>query len=276
MRRERNGKHPIQTHIARPLSAVMQKAPSQTPREARPQVTSAGTWLRRLPLLVILSTAVFGALLLRDHFDFDALARHQADLVAFRDAHYLLSVICFVLAYILVVAFSLPGATIATLAGGFLFGLFPGVFLNVFGAGTGAILVFLAARAGFGVDLVHRMSGQDGALARLRSGLRANEWSVLFLMRLVPAVPFFLANLLPAAIGTSLWRFAVTTFLGIFPGALVFTSVGSGLGDVFARGEKPDLGLLFSPGILGPILGLAALAALPLILKALRKDRIDG
>ncbi|MBL9054523.1 MAG: TVP38/TMEM64 family protein [Tabrizicola sp.] len=254
----------------------MQKVPSQTPREAGPHGTVAGIWLRRLPLLVILSTAILGAFLLRDQLDFDALARHQAKLVAYRDAHYLPSVLCFVLAYVLIVAFSLPGATIATLAGGFLFGLFPGVFLNVLGAGTGALLVFLAARAGFGADLVQRISGKDGALVRLQAGLRKNEWSVLFLMRLVPVVPFFLANLLPAAIGTSLWRFTVTTFLGIFPGALVFTSVGSGLGDVFARGEKPDLGFLFSPGILGPILGLAVLAALPLVLKAARKDRIDG
>ena len=70
-------------------------------------------------------------------------------------------------------------------------------------------------------------------------------------------MPFFLANLIPAALGVSLGRFAFTTFFGIMPGGLVYTSVGAGLGEVFARGETPNLGLLFEPQILGPILGLA-------------------
>jgi hypothetical protein len=54
------------------------------------------------------------------------------------------------------------------------------------------------------------------------------------------------------------------------PGAVVYTSVGAGLGEVFARGETPDLGIIFSPAILFPILGLCLLAALPILLKALR------
>ena len=93
---------------------------------------------------------------------------------------------------------------------------------------------------------------------------------VLFLIRLVPAVPFFVANVVPALVGVPLFRFAVTTFLGIIPGAVVYTSVGAGLGEVFARGETPDLGIIFEPRILLPILGLCALAALPIILKAVR------
>jgi hypothetical protein len=63
----------------------------------------------------------------------------------------------------------------------------------------------------------------------------------------------------------------LTTFFGIIPAGFVFTSVGAGLGEVFARGGTPDLGILFTPPVLLPILGLAALAALPMILKAFRK-----
>ena len=111
-----------------------------------------------------------------------------------------------------------------------------------------------------------------GAAARLQAGLRENEWSVLFLMRLVPVVPFFLANLIPAFVGTSVWRYGVTTFLGIIPGAFVFTSVGAGLGEVFAKGAAPDLGIIFTAPVLVPLLGLAVLAALPMLIKALRKD----
>jgi uncharacterized membrane protein YdjX (TVP38/TMEM64 family) len=228
-------------------------------------------WLRRLPILIILIAAVIGAVSLRDTLSFDALARHRETLLAFRDAHYLLAVLGFLGAYVLIVAFSLPGGTIASLTGGFLFGLFPGVILVVAAAGTGAVCVFLAARAGFGESLSQRLETSGGRAARLQASLRENEWSVLFLMRLVPLVPFFIANLVPALVGTSLWRFAVSTYLGIIPGALVFTSVGSGLGEVFAQGQAPDLGVIFTPPVLFPLLGLATLAALPMILKIIRK-----
>jgi uncharacterized membrane protein YdjX (TVP38/TMEM64 family) len=243
------------------------------PAPDAPNAGSKSGWLRKLPILIILAAAVLGGFLLRDQLSFDALARHREALIAYRDAHYGLSVLGFIVIYIGIVALSLPGGTVATLTGGFLFGLFPGVVFNVIGAGTGAMLVFLAARSGFGASVSARIAAAGGVAARLQTGLRENEWSVLFLMRIVPAVPFVLANLIPAFVGTSLFRFAVSTFLGIIPGALVFTSVGSGLGEVFARGETPDLGILFTPAVLGPILGLAALAALPMVLRAFKRAR---
>ncbi|SIO42278.1 Uncharacterized membrane protein YdjX, TVP38/TMEM64 family, SNARE-associated domain [Rhodovulum sp. ES.010] len=228
---------------------------------------------RRLPLLVILTVALVGALTLRDQLSFDALADHREALIGFRDANYAGTVLGFVVAYVVIVAFSLPGATIATLAGGFLFGVFPGVLYNVTAATIGAILIFLAARWGLGDRLAARVDASEGRVKRLREGLRENELSVLFLIRLVPAVPFFVANLLPALVGVALGRFALTTFFGIMPGALVYTWVGAGLGTVFARGETPDLGIIFEPHVLGPLLGLAALAALPMILRIIRRRR---
>ncbi len=230
-------------------------------------------WLRRLPLLVILLAAIVGAVALRDELSFDTLARHREALLAFRDAHYLWAVLAFLAAYVAIVALSLPGGTVATLTGGFLFGLFPGVLYNIAAAGTGAVLVFLAARTGFGGALAQKLDAAGGKAARLQARLRENEWSVLFLMRLVPFVPFFIANLVPAFVGTSLHRFAISTFLGIIPGALVFTSVGSGLGEVFAQGKAPELGVIFTPPVLLPLLGLATLAALPMLLRAFKRGR---
>jgi uncharacterized membrane protein YdjX (TVP38/TMEM64 family) len=90
-------------------------------------------------------------------------------------------------------------------------------------------------------------------------------------MRLIPGVPFFLANLIPAFMGTSLWRFFWTTALGILPAGAVFTSVGAGLGAVFAAGGQPNLGIIFTPPVLLPLLALAALSALPMVLRAFKK-----
>ncbi|MGR3463777.1 TVP38/TMEM64 family protein [Limimaricola sp.] len=227
-------------------------------------------WARYLPLAVIGVVALVGAVLLRDVLSFETLRDNREALIAWRDANYALAVAGFVAAYVVIVAFSLPGATVATLTGGFLFGTFPGVVFNVVGATIGAILIFLAARAGLGRRLSKGMDTSEGRLKKIKDGIHENQWSMLFLLRLLPVVPFFVANLLPALVGVSLGAFAITTFLGIAPGALVFTSVGAGLGTVFAAGETPDLGLIFEPHILLPLLGLAALSALPLVIKAVK------
>jgi len=236
-----------------------------------PDTAQKSASARILPLLAIAIVASIGFFTLRDFLSFDALRENREMLITFRDENYLITVLGFMAAYIVIVAFSLPGATITTLTGGFLFATFPGALFNMTAATIGAMIIFLAAKRGLGERLAARMDASDGAVKRIKDGIDENQWSVLFLMRLVPAVPFFVANLIPAMVGVSLWRFAVTTYIGIIPGAVVYTSVGAGLGDVFARGESPNLGIIFEPQILLPILGLSALAALPILIKALRK-----
>ncbi len=227
--------------------------------------------MRYLPLITILVIAVIGAFTLRDYLSFEALRENREALIAFRDGNYLLTMLVFIAAYALIVTFSLPGAAIASITGGFLFATFPGALFNIIAATIGASLIFLAARWGLGEKLAAKMEASEGAVKKIKDGIDENQWSMLFLIRLVPAVPFFVANLVPAMVGVPLHRFVISTFLGIIPGAVVFTSIGAGLGDVFARGETPDLGVIFEPNILLPILGLCALAALPMLLKSFRK-----
>ncbi|MGR3571641.1 TVP38/TMEM64 family protein [Brevirhabdus sp.] len=229
--------------------------------------------LRGLPLLAILICAALGAFFLRDYLSFETLRENHEGLASFRDENRVLTVLAFVGVYVLIAGFSLPGATIATLTGGFLFGVFPGVLYNVLGATIGATAIFLAARWGLGDMLAARLRGGDGAVSRIKTGIDDNQWSMLFLIRLVPAVPFFVANLIPSLVGVPLHRYVITTFLGIIPGALVYTSVGAGLGDLFERDETPDFGIIFEWHILLPILGLCALALLPVALKAVRREK---
>ncbi len=229
--------------------------------------------MRRLPLIVILIVAGVGAFTLRDTLTFDMLRDNREALLAFRDTHYAATVALFMLAYVVIVAFSLPGATIATLTGGFLFATFPGALINITAATIGATLIFLAARWGLGERLAAKMETGQGTVKRIKDGIDENQWSMLFLIRLVPAVPFFVANLVPALVGVSLNRFVISTFLGIIPGGVVYTSVGAGLGQVFERGETPNLGIIFEPQILLPLLGLCLLALLPILIKALRRGK---
>lgn len=243
---------------------MMRDAPQDKTKPAR-----AG-WLRHLPLALVACGALLGALTLRDFVTFDTLRDNREALLAFRDQNYLGLVLGFLALYVVIVAFSLPGAAVASVTGGFLFGLWAGTLLNVLAATTGAVVIFLAARAGLGAFLSAKIAAGEGRVQRLKAALQETEIEVLLLLRLVPVVPFFVANLLPALVGVRLLPFFWTTALGIIPGALVFTSIGVGLGEVFDRGESPDLSLLWAPQVIGPILGLCALAALPILIKALR------
>lgn len=228
---------------------------------------------RALPLALIAAVAALGAFTLRDYLTFETLRDNREALIALRDAYYWPTVAAFLSLYVVIVAFSLPGATVATLTGGFLFATFPGVLLNISAATMGATLIFLAARWGLGERLGRKLEESRGMVSKIKRGLDRNQWSMLFLIRLVPAVPFFVANLVPAFLDVPLRRFVISTFLGIIPGALVYTSVGAGLGEVFARGATPDLSIIFEPHILLPILGLCALALLPVALGMLRGGR---
>lgn len=227
-----------------------------------------------LPLLIILAVAVAGYFTLGSYLNFETLRDNREALLGFRDLHYVQAVLAFVAIYVVIVAFSLPGAAIASLTGGFLFGVFPGALFNLGAATIGATIIFLAAKHGLGEQLSRKMDASEGAVKTIKDGLREDEISYLFIMRLVPAIPFFAANLIPALVGVSLSRFVFTTFFGIIPGTVVYTWVGAGLGQVFARGEVPNLGIIFEPQILGPILGLSALALMPILFKKFKKKEV--
>lgn len=227
---------------------------------------------RLVPVVLIGIVALAGVMFLKDVITFEHLAAKQDSLMALRDSHFVLSSLVFIALYVAIVTFSLPGAAVASIAGGFLFGLFPGTAYNVLAATIGASLIFSAVRYGFGDAMSCKMDNSDGMVGKFKAHLKDHEVPCLLMIRLIPIIPFVAANLVPAVVGVSLWRFVWTTFVGIIPGALVFTWVGSGVSEVIARGEKPDLGIIWDPVILSPILALAALSALPMILKALKKS----
>ena len=230
-------------------------------------------WLRRLPIIAIVIVAIIGLVFFPRYLSFEALGRNREWLIGLRDQRYILTAVAFIALYTVIVVLCLPGALIMSLAGGFLFGLFPGILYNVGAATLGAVLLFLAARAGFGRDVAARIVAQGGAIARLQSSLQQNEVWVLLTMRLIPGLPFFLSNIVPAFVGVRFSTFVLTTFVGIIPAGLIYAALGAGLGDIFARGEVPHLNILLRPEFGLPLLGLAALSALPLVVKFVQSKR---
>jgi uncharacterized membrane protein YdjX (TVP38/TMEM64 family) len=162
----------------------------------------------------------------------------------------------YIAVYGMLVALSVPGGAVLTIAGGFLFGTWLGALCAIIGATLGATGIFLAARAGLG-GLAQRAGPLVG---KLEEGFRADAFNYLLVLRLVPIFPFWLVNLVPALVGVKLLTYILATFLGIIPGTFVYASLGNGLGSVL---EEPDLSILFRPSVLVPIVGLALLALIP-------------
>ena len=232
-----------------------------------PTQTLFARLMRRAPILLIAFAAVLAFVFFRHLVSLQGLEQHRHDLLALVDQHYVATAVGFIVIYTGLVVISIPGSAVVAMAGGFLFGLFPGVFYNVIAATTGAVIVFLAARSGFGHELAERIESRGGAVARMQQALKEHQVMVLLSMRLIPVLPLLVSNIVPALVGVRFWTFTVTTFVGIIPADIIYTQLGAGLGDVFARGEHPNLHILFTPQFGLPLLGLAALSFAPVLVK---------
>jgi uncharacterized membrane protein YdjX (TVP38/TMEM64 family) len=211
-------------------------------------------------VLLVLAVAVAWGSGLAHWLNWGTLARNQSALAAWVGAHPIAAPSLYLLAYALVVTLSLPEAAVVSVAGGLLFGTVLGGVLAIFGSSIGAIVLFLAVRH----HLAPAIAARGGLLIeRIRRELGRDGCSYLLAIRLVPAFPFWLVNLAAALSGMRLLPYTIATVIGIIPATFVYTSIGAGVGKVLAEGGAPDLTVIFSPGILGPMVGFAALSLLP-------------
>ena len=170
----------------------------------------------------------------------------------------------------MVAALSLPESAVVTVAGGLLFGTWFGGVLAVAGSSLGAVALFLAVRH----HLADAFAARGGGLmVRLRAAIHQAGFSYLLAIELVPAFPFWLVNLAAALSGMRLLLpYAGATVIGVLPATFVYASIGAGVGRVLAEGGVPDVRIIFSPAILGPLIGLAVLSLLPIAWKKWRRS----
>lgn len=193
--------------------------------------------------------------------NWQAVSAHYANLNIFVENNLWLSYLIFFLSYAAVVAFSLPVALLLTLTGGALLG-WPAVILVICSATVGAGVVFIAARSFFS-DLLRARAGPF--IAKLEDGFSQNSFYYLLTLRLIPAVPFWVLNIVPAMTSMRLGTFLLATFIGITPATAVFISVGRGFDKILAAGQTPDLAVLTSAPIIVPLFGLGVLALIPVL-----------
>lgn len=124
---------------------------------------------RLWPLLVLAAgTVLFFAAGLDRYVSFEMLHQHRETLLAWVTDDLFLTAGGFMLAYAAVVAFSLPGAAVLSITGGFLFGTWLGMILSVSAATAGATVIFLIAKTTLGEPL------------RARAGRRCSGWNAAF------------------------------------------------------------------------------------------------
>ncbi len=190
------------------------------------------------------------------YFSLEALKANRDDLLAYTNANFTTAVTLYVAVYILQTAFSLPGGALMTLTGGFLFGsIFGMIFVNI-GATTGATLVFLAARYVLR-DWVEYKFGER--IEPIQAGFAQNAFSYLLTLRLIPAFPFFLVNLVSGLTRIPLRTYVIGTSIGIIPGSFVYAFAGRQLGSINSLTE------IASPPVLLAFTFLGLLALVPIL-----------
>ncbi len=217
-----------------------------------------------IALIFLLGIGAFFYFDLAQYLSLESVKSNRDNLLAFTDANYAAAVALFIVVYMVQTAFSLPGAAIMTLAGGFLFGSIAGTLYVNIGATTGATLAFLAARYVLR-DWVEQRFGQR--LAIIQEGFAKNALSYLVTLRLIPLFPFFLVNMVSGLTRVRLGTYIAATAVGIIPGSFVFAYAGRQLGTLNSLKE------IASPNVLLAFTLLGLLALVPVLYKKIQAKK---
>lgn len=253
-------------------------------RSKLPPAVGLRRWLPIMALLV-LAGAGYG-LGLHRYLSLAALADHHDLLRGWASERPVAALAAFMLLYIAVVALSVPGASIMSIAGGMLFGWAASVPATIVAAVCGASIVFAIVKTSLGAALAERASP---LVARLASGFAKNGFSLLLFLRLTPVFPFWAVNAVAGLSRMPFRTFVAATALGIIPGSVAFALVGAGLDRtidsqlsayhacIAEQGSEAcslalDASALLSPELIWGFAGLGVIALLPLLLRLARRQ----
>ena len=232
-------------------------AGGREPNAARP----ARPWVKAAVLAGV--AALAGVLYWRfgEYLSFGKAAAAEESIRSFVTARPLAAGLSAFAVYVLVTALSLPGALFLTLIVGWMFGFWKGLLIVSFASSIGATLAFLLARYLFR-DAIRSKFGER--LESFERNLERDGPFYLFSLRLIPAVPFFVVNIVmgltPIAAATFYW----VSQLGMLPGTAAFVYAGSTVDLQRVADDGP--GGLVSKELL---IALAVVGLLPIAIKKL-------
>lgn len=206
-------------------------------------------------LVVVLVVAGFFLFGFNDLLTLEGIQARLGQFYEWRNESPLLVGGLFFLAYVLIAAFSLPGAALMTLLAGALFGLWWGLLLASFASSVGALFAFLAARYLLRESFQNKFASK---LDSINAGIEKDGGFYLFTLRLLPLFPFFIVNILMGLTTIKTWTYYWVSQIGMLAGTFVYVNAGVQLAQIESLGD------IISPTLLA---SFALLAVFPLIAK---------
>ena len=200
----------------------------------------------------------------RDFFELKTLFIYLETIQNYISNNFLFSFLIFTFSYCFLIVCNFPIASLLSLIGGFLYGTWIGGIGIIIGGTIGSFIVFLLAKSFFHDYITKKLLHKYPFINQY---FQKNELELMFLIRLIPGIPFFAKNLILAGLGGKTVKFLFTTLLGLSPWAMIFASIGQGLEEIFIEGQALSFALIAKPEYLIPISLIIILVVFILIFK---------
>ena len=200
----------------------------------------------------------------RDFFQLDTLFSNLENIQNYISLNYIFSISIFISLYAFLILCNFPMASLLSMTSGFLFGTWVGGLIAIVGGTLGAFGIFGIAKYFFS-DFVKKNILNKYSF--IENYFKRNDLELMFLIRIIPVVPFFAQNLILAGLGADNKKFFYTTLLGLAPWSFIFCSVGQGLEEIFVNQTDISFSLIAQPEYLIPIGTIALLVVLVIFFK---------
>lgn len=219
--------------------------------------------IKKIIILVILALALatFFIFDLSQYLNFTYLKENQLRFIDYYQTNPILVALGFFAIYVFSTALSIPGAALLTLVGGAIFGFTCGLVIISFASTIGATLAFLVSRFLLRDSVQNRF---DRQLKKINAGIEKEGAFYLFTLRLVPAFPFFMINLLMGLTNIKTSTYYWVSQIGMLAGTIVYVNAGTQLGQLESASGILSLPLIISFTLLGifPFIAKRALTLL--------------
>lgn len=231
-------------------------------RDSTLTATQRLSGLRWLALIGLIPVACVLLYVFRDELSFQRLAEHDTAVRTWCRGHRVASYSALFVIYTAATGASIPAAAGMTVAAGWILGFWPAFILTSFASTSGATAAFLVSRRLLRERVRERFADR---LKEIEAALERDGASYLFLLRLVPLLPFFVINIVMGLTPMRVFTFWWVSQLGMLPGTALYVAAGASM---------PTLKVLADQGVTGVVnfrvLGLfTILGLMPIVARRL-------
>ena len=200
----------------------------------------------------------------KDFFQLETFFSNLDFIQNFISQNYLLSIFTFLILYSFLILCNFPFASLLSMINGFLFGTWIGGTISLIGGTLGAFGIFIIAKNFFSDFIKNKFLNK---YSYIENYFNKNDLELMTLIRIVPAAPFFIQNLILAGLGAKNKKFFFTTLFGLAPWSFIFGSIGQGLEEIFINKTELSFSLIVQPEYLIPLGFIAFLIVMIILFK---------